>query len=172
MASKTRPLSRFALLAMLVLWLSPGLAEDVPTVEEYMDRAGGDAELVRPGEFKLDGRKQLCGQRPTIIDGQLDDYGAAYPGFLIMNPKLLDKVSTPVKMWIYAHECGHQFRGVSEEAADCFAVQRGRRQGWLTEEGLDEVCNFISAAKGDFMHFSGPHRCEYMRRCYADPSVQ
>mgnify|MGYP003444541940 CR=1 FL=1 len=37
----------------------------------------------------LDGRKQLCGQRPTIIDNTLDDYGAAYPGFLIMNPKLV-----------------------------------------------------------------------------------
>ena len=53
----------------------------------------------------------MCGQRPTVLDNNLDDYGAAYPGFLILNPKLLNRVSTPVKMWIYAHECGHQFRG-------------------------------------------------------------
>ena len=103
------------------------------------------------------------------MDDQLDDYGAAYPGFLILNPKLLSRVSTAVKMWIYAHECGHQFRGPDEETADCFAVQRGRRQGWLTPEGLEEVCKFIAPAKGDSMHFQGSHRCEVMRQCYADP---
>ena len=89
-----------------------------------------------------------------------------------MNPKLLDRVSTPVKQWIFAHECGHQFRGPDEETADCFAVQRGRREGWLSTEGLDEVCRFISPAKGDSMHFSGVNRCDAMRKCYADPIVR
>ena len=146
--------------------------EATPTPEEYISQIGGEAHLLPPGEFVLDGRKQLCGQRPTVIDNTLDDYGAAYPGFLIMNPKLLNKVSTPVKQWIYAHECGHQFRGPDEETADCFAVQRGRRQGWLTPDGVEEICTFISPAKGDGMHFSGSHRCEYMRKCYADPSIR
>lgn len=146
--------------------------DSTPTPEEYLSQIGGDAQLLPPGEFVLDGRKQLCGQRPTIIDNTLDDYGAAYPGFLIMNPKLLGRVSTPVKQWIFAHECGHQFRGPDEETADCFAVQRGRRQGWLTTDGLEEICTFISPAKGDSMHFSGSHRCEYMRQCYSDPSIR
>lgn len=147
-------------------------ADDVPTPEEYTSHVGGDAHILQPGELKLDGITQICGQRPTVIDSQLDDFGAAYPGFLILNPRLLNKVSTPVKLWIYAHECGHQFRGPDEETADCFAVQRGRRQGWLTEEGLEEVCSFIRPSKGDAMHFSGSHRCEYMRRCYADPNIR
>ena len=107
-----------------------------------------------------------------LLDSTLDDYGAAYPGFLIMNPRLLAKVSMPVKLWIYSHECGHQFRGPDEETADCFAVQRGRRQGWLTPDGLEEVCKFISPAKGDSMHVSGSHRCEYMRKCYEDPGIR
>ncbi len=34
------------------------------------------------------------------MDPKLDDYGAAYPGFLIMNPRLLDKVSLSVKRWL------------------------------------------------------------------------
>ena len=51
-------------------------------------------------------------------------------------------------------------------------VQRGRRQGWLMPEGVEEICNFISPAKGDSMHFSGSHRCEYMRKCYADPTIR
>jgi hypothetical protein len=143
-----------------------------PTPEEYAAHVGGDAKIVAAGELKLDGRKMTCGQRPTVLDGQLDDYGAAYPGFLILNPKLIAKVSTTVKLWIFAHECGHQFRGPDEETADCFAVQRGRRQGWLTSDGVEEVCKFISPAKGDSMHFSGSHRCEQMRKCFADPSIR
>ena len=143
-----------------------------PTPEEYIAHVGGNAKLVGPTQLKIDGTRVACGQRPTVLDSQLDDYGAAYPGFLILNPKLLDRVPKVVKLWIFAHECGHQFRGPDEETADCFAVQRGRRQGWLTIQGLDEICKFISPAKGDSMHFSGSHRCEAMRKCYADPSIR
>jgi len=143
-----------------------------PTPEEYVGHVGGDAKIVAAGQLKLDGQRLLCGQRPTVLDNNLDDYGAAYPGFLILNPKLLNRVSTPVKLWIYAHECGHQFRGPDEETADCFAVQRGRRQRWLTPEGLEEVCRFIAPAKGDTMHFSGSFRCDAMRKCYIDQDVK
>lgn len=146
--------------------------EDVPTPEEYAQQAGNDAVVMAPGAFKLDGRQQWCGKRPVVIDDQLDDYGAAYPGFLIFNSKLMNKVSTPVKRWIFAHECGHQFRGPDEATADCFAVQRGRREQWLDQSGLEEVCGFISPARGDSMHFSGSYRCEYMRQCFSDPNVK
>ncbi len=151
----------------------PAQAEGPPTPEEYIAHVGGDAKLLAPGELTFDKKRRLfCGQRPVVMDSQLDDYGAAYPGFLILNPRLMAKVSLPVKMWIFAHECGHQFRGPDEETADCFAVQRGRREGWLTPDGLEEVCRFIAPAKGDSMHFSGSHRCAYMRTCFADPSVR
>ncbi len=147
-------------------------AEAGPTPEEYIAHVGGDAHIVSPGGLKLDGHTMMCGQRPTVLDAQLDDYGAAYPGFLILNPRLMSRVPTVVKKWIYSHECGHQFRGPDEETADCFAVQRGRRQGWLNPEGLEEICKFIAPAKGDSMHFSGSHRCEAMRKCYADPGIR
>jgi hypothetical protein len=162
----------------LAVWVGASLTavssaeSDPPTPEEYVRHVGAGATIVPPGQLKLDRFRLWCGQRPTVMDNQLDDYGAAYPGFLILNPKLLDRVSTPVKLWIFSHECGHQFRGPDEETADCFAVQRGRREGWLTPEGLEEVCRFISPAKGSNMHYSGAHRCEYMRKCYADPNVR
>jgi hypothetical protein len=159
-------------LLLLCLASLTGASAASPTPEEYLARSGPAAKLVPSGDLEFDGRKLVCGRRPTVLDERLDDYGAAYPGFLILNPKLMAKVSTPVKLWIHAHECGHQYRGPDEETADCFAVQRGRRQGWLTLEGLEEVCRFISPAKGDAMHFSGSHRCDAMRRCYADPSVR
>ena len=163
--------ARIALALVAASW-TWACAEAGPTPEEYVGHVGGDATIVPAGELKLDGRRLECGRRPTVLDNNLDDYGAAYPGFLILNPKLLSRVSTPVKMWIYAHECGHQFRGPDEETADCFAVQRGRRRGWLTPEGLEEVCRFIAPSKGDTMHFSGSHRCESMRKCYVDPEIK
>ena len=148
-------------------------AQDNPTPEEYVRKVGGEAQIIPVGQLTIDGHKVICGMRPTVLDSTLDDFGAAYPGFLILNPKLLAKIkSTPVKLWIHAHECGHQFRGPDEETADCFAVQRGRRQGWLTPEGLDEVCRFMSPARGDDLHFTGTQRCEAMRECYADRSIR
>jgi len=161
------------LIALLAL-MQPVLAQDPksPTPEEYIAHTNGEATLVPQGEFKLDGIAMYCGTRPTVIDNNLDDYGAAYPGFLIMNMRLLSRVTTPVKLWIYSHECGHQFRGPDEETADCFAVQRGRRQGWLSPGGIDEICQFISPAKGDAMHFSGSHRCEYMRQCFSEFGIR
>ncbi len=165
-------LAKTAVLALLCLSGIATFASASPTPEEYVAKVGADAKVVPANELAIDGRKVICGKRPTVLDNKLDDYGAAYPGFLILNPKLLAKVSTPVKLWIHAHECGHQYRGPDEETADCFAVQRGRRQGWLTLEGLEEVCRFISPAKGDSMHFSGSHRCEAMRKCYVDREVR
>jgi hypothetical protein len=161
-------------LAALLALAMPVAAQDnkSPSPEEYMAHTGGEATMVPSGEFALDGVKLFCGTRPTIIDNKLDDYGAAYPGFLIMNMRLLSKVTTPVKLWIYSHECGHQFRGPDEETADCFSVQRGRRQGWLSPGGVEEICQFISPAKGDSMHFSGSHRCEYMRQCFMEDRIR
>ena len=143
-----------------------------PSPEAYVQHIGGGAKVVPAGQLLLDGRRMTCGQRPTVLDSKLDDYGAAYPGFLIINPKLIAKVSTPVKLWIFSHECGHQFRGPDEEKADCFGVQRGRRAGWLTPAGIEQICQFISPARGDNMHFAGSHRCELMRKCYEDKTVE
>lgn len=140
--------------------------------EEYIAHVGGDAKLVPAGALRLDGNRMICGYRPTVLDNNLDDYSAANPGFLIINPKLVNRVSTPLKMWIYSHACAHQYRGPDEELADCFAVQRGRRQGWLSQEGMEEICDFIRPSKGDLTHLSGSHRCESMRRCFADPRVR
>lgn len=162
-------LARLCLIAPVVALA--GVSDSGPTAEEYIGYTNGTAQLVPVGELKIKDYRIQCGARPTVIDDKLDDYGAAYPGFIILNLRLLDTLPRPVELWIYSHECGHQFRGPDEETADCFGVQRGRREGWLTEEGLSQVCAFIGASKGDNMHFAGPHRCEAMRRCYIDPNV-
>ncbi len=165
----SRFLARLCIIAPVIALA--GISDSGPTAEEYIGYTNGEAHLVPVGQLRLKGYRIQCGDRPTVIDEKLDDYGAAYPGFIILNTRLLDKLPRPVELWIYSHECGHQFRGPDEQTADCFGVQRGRREGWLTEDGLNQVCDFIRAAKGDNMHFAGPHRCEAMRICYTDPDV-
>ena len=128
--SLQHPGSIWLVLAALMLMGLSGASAAPPTPEEYMLKVGAGAHIVPAGELTIDGHKVTCGNRPTVMDTTLDDYGAAYPGFLILNPTHLAKVkSTVVKLWIHAHECGHQFRGEDEETADCFAVQRGATTG-------------------------------------------
>ncbi|MGI9411456.1 MAG: hypothetical protein ACR2OV_15360 [Hyphomicrobiaceae bacterium] len=169
--------SYVVILAVGVTALATGLiaprkvaSQGPPTVTEYAAHVG-NAKIIPAGQLVLDGHTLTCGRRPTVMDPSLDDYGAAYPGFVILNPRLVSRVPTSVKLWIYSHECGHQFRGPSEEVADCFAVQRGRRQRWLTTDGLEQICKFIRPAKGSSMHYSGPYRCSVMRQCYHDDRV-
>lgn len=154
--------------------LLPTRHEGPPTAEGYIALGGGKAQLVPAGQLRLDNHRVICGLRPTVLDAELDDYAAAYPGYIILNPRLLAQVSTPIKIFVHAQSCGYQFRGPDPNAADCFAAQRGRRQGWLTAEGMDEVCRFITpaAARPEANLPSGAERCERMRACYADPVIR
>jgi hypothetical protein len=115
----------------------------------------------------LAGRKMSCLGRPTVLNPYLTDYGAAFPLFIVLNPKKLSKEPPAVQYWLYQHECGHESIGPDESRADCFAVNQGVRDGWLSKGGLDEVCAFIAIAQPDAAHAAGPERCQAMRACYA-----
>jgi len=138
------------------------------SLEDYLAEVGSDAKLVAAGKLVIDGQRMRCGRRPTVMNPKFDSWGGAYPGFVILNPDRIKDLPTPVKLYVYAHECGHQFVGRSEEAADCFAVKRGRRYGWLDQDGLEDICTFISKLKGTWNHPPGPVRCKKMRVCYRD----
>ena len=134
------------------------------TPDAYMARHGGT--LAPAGRLEIDGRRMTCGNAPTVLDPEYGDYGAAFPGFLILNPRLFAGLATPVKLWIFSHECAHQTVGPNEARADCAAVQRGRDEGWLNASGLEQICEFMQPARPDSQHFSGPLRCELMRQCF------
>ena len=144
------------------------------TVKQYVKEAGGIAKYVAPGRLKLGGRRVLCGKRPSILDPEFDTWAGAYtnPGFIIVNPRYMSKETKTVQLYIYAHECGHQFRGFDEDTADAFAVRRGVRQGWLTRRGMKQVCRFISKVPGDAEHPAGPLRCKRMTKVYRDIVVR
>ena len=137
------------------------------SLEDYLKEVGPRAKLVPKGKLTIDGKRKYCGNRPTVMDPKFDSWGGAYPGFVILNPTRLKGLPSVVKFYVYAHECGHQFVGRNEEAADCFAVKRGRRYGWLDDTGMAQICSFISKLKGTGDHDPGTIRCEKMRACYA-----
>src|SRR5262249_27773895 len=105
-----------------------------------------------------------CANHPTVLDSNLNDYSAAYKRFGILNPRLLARLNPVVKFWDFGMVCGLQMRG-PDCAADCFSVEMGIAEGWLSPEGLDVICAFIGPARGDRDHLPGPQRCERMRRC-------
>lgn len=139
-----------------------------PTPAEYLDHLAGKGRLIPAGELSYDGASFSCSRFPAIIDPTLKDYAAAYFGFIMLNPKRFEQMPLTLKRYAYTHECGHQYVGFGEDDADCYAVRRGRAEGWLDAAGMDEICAFISRSKGDDLHDVGTQRCELMRQCFAD----
>jgi hypothetical protein len=137
------------------------------TAAEYLAHLGGDATLVPAGELEYGGQRFECSRFPTVLNSKLNDYGAAYFGFVLLNPKRFEMLPLTLKRYAYGHECGHQYVGYNEGEADCYAIRRGRAEGWLDAAALDDICAFISRSKGDAAHGLGVRRCEMMRRCYA-----
>jgi hypothetical protein len=175
MAPKTKKFYAFAALAFLcpqaAAQQSAAAPESNLSPEAYIARHGGS--LAPPGRLAIDGRRVECGQAPAVLDPEYYDFGGSYPGFLILNPKLFAGLPSAVKLWIYSHECVHQSVGKDEDKADCHAVQRGRREGWLSKEGLSQICEFMQPVHADKSHFNdGRKRCMLMQKCYQKDYAQ
>ncbi|MGB0083992.1 MAG: hypothetical protein WBP94_01265 [Rhodomicrobiaceae bacterium] len=151
--------------AGLARWLQFAYAP--ATAAEYLAYVGGEVKAVPAGQLEYDGRRFACGRFPTVFNPKLDDYGAAYFGFILINPKRFELLPPTIKRYAYGHECGHQHVGYDEGEADCYSIRRGQAEGWLDKAAMDEICAFISDSKGDAIHPLGIHRCQMMRRCFA-----
>lgn len=139
----------------------------MPSATEYLAAKGATVTHVPAGRLAYDGQSFRCGRFSAVLDPKLDDYGAAYFGFILLNPVRFATLPLTLKRYAYAHECGHQYVGYDEGEADCYAIRRGRSEGWLDAAALNEVCDFISRSKGDGAHALGARRCAMMRRCFA-----
>lgn len=153
-------------LLMFSLSFSAHAAEKYTPQQYIKDRGLKNTRIIAPGKLKIDGTRLICGRRPTVFDPTLNDFGGAFDGFIILNPRLIKRLPRQVKLWIYSHECAHQFRGADEATADCFAIERGVRRGWLKKTGVDQICKFIWSAPASNMHPPGHVRCKNMRQCY------
>jgi len=170
-AAKQRPLTWWGTIAMaMFVGVLQPVRSQPSNVDDYAARSG--ATLIPAGRTEIDGRVMACGNAPTVLDPHQRDFGASFRGFVVLNPNLFVGLTTPVKLWIFSHECAHQTIGTDEVKADCIAVQRGRREGWLTTAGLDQICEFMQPARQDQQHFNGLHRCELMRQCFQETRGQ
>lgn len=123
-------------------------------------------KLVAPGRLVIAGRRLTCGATATLVR---DFEGFAVSSTVIMlNIEAIKDLPRPVQWLIYYHECGHIRYGPSETAADCYAVRRARREGWLDEKALDDICAVFNIAGHGPLHPDPEERCNQLRQCFAN----
>lgn len=128
--------------------------------------------LRADGSISISGRSLRCGSVRNVLDSSLPNLGISVPasGLLVINPKLLARHPHTVRIFVFHHECGHHHVGASELEADCFAVRRGVRGGWLDKSGLAQVCRSFGGAPVTSTHPAASERCRNLDRCFAAAS--
>jgi len=135
---------------------------------EHHASALEQGKLVAPGSLVVAGRRLSCGATATLLR---DFEGFAVSSTVIMlNMQALKDLPRRVQWLIYYHECGHILFGSSETAADCYAVRRARREGWLSDQALDEICAVFNIAGHGPLHPDPEQRCDQLRQCFAKKS--
>jgi hypothetical protein len=147
------------LLALVLAFLdkpAPAADQQVAVVEQN--------RLLPPGRLVIAGRRLSCGATSTLLR---DFEGFAVSSTVIMlNMKALKELPRTVQWLIYYHECGHILYGPSETAADCYAVRRARREGWLNSQGLEDICAAFNIAGHGPVHPDPEARCAQLRQCF------
>jgi hypothetical protein len=125
--------------------------------------------LQPDGSLEIAARKLRCGDVRNVLDTRLLNLGISVPDakLLVINPALVARQPGPVGLFVYYHECGHHHVGASELGADCWAVRRGVREGWLDSAGLQQICTSFGNAPANATHPSGARRCSNLNRCFA-----
>jgi hypothetical protein len=145
------------LLALFLALVAVNPEEDVAAYDQ--------GRLVAPGRLVIAGRRLSCGATATLVR---DFEGFAVSSTVIMlNMQAMKDLPRPVQWLIYYHECGHILYGPSETAADCYAVRRARREGWLNQKALDDVCAVFNIAGHGPLHPDPEARCNQLRHCFA-----
>ena len=72
-----------------------------------------------------------------------------------------------VRLFVFYHECGHHNVGESELKADCWAIERGVRDGWLDKQGIRAVCQSFDGMPKTDTHPSAKRRCRNLDQCFA-----
>jgi hypothetical protein len=150
-----------ALFALIVAASAAGAAQHAAGVEK--DR------IVSAGRLVIEGRRLSCGTTKTLLR---DFQGFAVSSTVIMlNMQALKDLPRQVQWLIYYHECGHILYGQSETAADCYAMRRARREGWLNDGVLSDICAAFNIAGHGPVHPDPEARCQQLRQCFATKGV-
>ncbi len=121
------------------------------------------------GSIEIAGRSHRCDNVRTKLSERLPNLGVAMPDarLLLLNPVMLARETEVVQVFVFHHECGHHRVGGSELDADCWAVGRGVRDGWLQRGGLKSICDSFGGAPETSTHPSAKRRCGNLDRCFA-----
>lgn len=119
------------------------------------------------GNYNIAGRKVRCDDVRIVIDHSLPSEGGALDDTLLLNPRMLNQQPETVRLFVFHHECGHTKIGDSELKADCWAVERGVRDGWLDKKGLTQVCDSFEGAPETSTHPSAARRCRHLDQCFS-----
>jgi hypothetical protein len=126
-------------------------------------------QVFAPGRFVIDGIPVSCGPLPTIVTSSLPDVAMNNGQAILVNASAFFALPTFIKLFIYAHECGHYVVGMSEDGADCFATKLGRDQGWFPPNAFRLLIAAFRDNPGDWTHRPGPARLRNMTACYQSP---
>jgi hypothetical protein len=151
------------------------LAAGLATLAVAASAAASDTRITGkvygPGEYRIAGHALSCQSVRTLVSAQLNDFGAAVPGTIVLNPQRLNRLAPAARLFVYAHECGHQIHGRSEASADCYAAQRGRDEGWLRKGDIAGICGVFPRAMTSASHGARGARCAVIRACFAGDAV-
>lgn len=152
-------------------WAMVGGASLAVTITCALPCRAASLELSASGELAIDGRRVSC--KPsiqTILDVRLPNLGIATRSQLVLNPHLLRRMSSTVRMFVYHHECGHHHVGGDELGADCWAVKAGVTAGWLQQPQLGEICTSFGNSRATATHPATAYRCRALQACFDNAS--
>lgn len=122
--------------------------------------------VIPPGQFTIDGISVSCRMMPTVITENINDTAMNNGQAILLNANAFFSLPTFLKLWIYAHECGHSVFGPNEDAADCFATKLGRNQGWFPPPAFQQLVAFFANNPGNWTHRPGQQRLQNIAACY------
>ncbi len=121
---------------------------------------------AQAGSAVIGGVKMSCANTKVVVSNQVPGPGFAVEGMIMFGPKALRAYPPLVQRLVFLHECGHQYVGTDETAADCYAVKAAKRQGWLKAAGLRQACRALWHTQADGSHLAGPERCDALKQCF------
>ena len=128
----------------------------------------GSAEA---GSATIGGRTMTCAAAKVVVSNQVPGPGFAVQGMIMFGPKALRAYPPLVQRLVFLHECGHQYVGTDETAADCWAIRAAKKQGWLNKSGLRQACKALWHTEADGAHLAGPERCDALKQCFEGGSA-
>ena len=124
------------------------------------------------GTITIGGQKLVCQGYPVskvrLLGGTP---GANNDGRVLIDPKVLRQEKLIVQKFIFFHECGHSYVGLSEYKADCWATQHGVKNKWLRLEDIPDIC-LSFAGPSTSTHPSGDSRCANIYHCFSNERKQ